>query len=461
MPFMKKRNGCITSNLDGFRMCSTDVKKYPRILPYLLVTAFVSFAAAPAYPEILVVDEDAAAAMAAATDAATARLRVDAAAGERRVGTANNFLLPSLTASVAAAEKVVSGADATASGVVKLSSGLSLSAADFQAKTTVGREAAALRLQAQAAADRIGRDARVAFYRLILLSQRVRLAEGAVEIAREGAERTAEEYRNGLSSERVKRQSEVSLAIEKLALERVRTEAAVAEAYFRSLLGVAEGTELSFSGSLETPEISVDAALAADLSRRNDLALIAARLAVQESLRAEDRLGRRYPALSLSATASSEVADLSSGAGGSLSDRAVSGASFTVTLSSPNLAAFLPFSKEAEKSASLADAEAKLRLEGADLTRVAKLEVESLLAKLAVSRIAIASLTESLALAAEVVELTREAYAVGAASYQDLRTAETDLDQARVDEAAERFTYLSTIIDLEYAVGRRLRPAKE
>ncbi len=442
-------------------MYSTSVKKYPRRLPYLLVTAFMSYAAAIAYPEVLVLDEEAAAAMAAAADAATARLRVDAAAGERRTRTANNFLLPSLTASAAATEKVASGADATAPGVVKLSSGMSLSAADFQAKTTIGREAAALRLQAQAAAERVGRDARVAFYRLILLSERVRLAEGAVEVAREGAERTAEEYRNGLSSERVKRQSEVALAIEKLALERARTEAAVAAADFRSLLGVKEGTELSFSGSLEAPEVAVDGSLAADLSRRTDLALNAARLAVQESLGAEDRLGRRFPTLSLAATASSEVADLSPGAAGSLADRAVSGASFTVTLSSPNLSAFLPFSKEAETSAALADAEEKLRLEGADLARAAKLEVESLLAKLAVSRLAMASLAESLALAAEVVELTREAYAVGAASYQDLRTAEKDLDQARVDEAAERFSYLSTIIDLEYAVGRRLRPAKE
>ena len=436
--------------------------KYPWTLSIAQAAALLVLAATSLHAEVLVLDEDAAAALAAEKDTVTASARVDALAGERRVGIANNFLLPSLTAGVAVTEQVTSEVDATMAGVARLSSVLNLSASDFKAKDTIAREARALSLQERAAVERIERDARTAFYRLILLSQQVSLAESAVEVAREGAERTAVEYRNGLSSERVKRQSEVYLEIEKLALERIRAELTIAMIGFRSLLGIPEGTELSLAGDLEAPPFVVDRSMVADLSLRTDLALVAARLAVQESLRAEDRLTRRVPSLSLSAVASSTVADLFPGAGADpLSDRAVSAASLTVTLSSPNLTAFLPFSKEVETSAKLRDAEIKLGLDGAELLRKARIEVETLLAELEVSRLALDSLKEALSLADEVVSLTTEAYAVGAASYQDLRIAEKDLDKARLDAVEERYRYLSTIIDLEYAVGRRLRPAKE
>lgn len=427
-----------------------------------LVLAFLFFSAASAFAAPLEVDEDAAVALAIAKDAATAAARIDAAGQERRSAVANNFLLPSLTASVATTETASSESDAKTSAVLKLSSALNLSASDFKAKDTAAREAESLRVGSRVAEERIARATRKTFYRLLLLSDQESLAEGAVALAMVNAQRTNEEYRNGLSSQLVKRQAEVSLEMERLALERKRMERTIALSSFRSALGLADGTELKLSGSLEAPSLTVDESMVADLSSRSELALIAARQAVQESRIAEDRLGRTVPKFSLSAAVSSTVDDLFPGsAAPSLADRAVSGASVTLTLSSPNLTAFLPFSKELETSASLRDAALKLQVEHDEAERAARIEAETLLAALKVSGAAIQSLSASLSLAEEVLALTREAYAQGAVSFQDLRAAEKDLDKARVDALAERYTYLTTIIDLEYAVGRRLRAAKE
>lgn len=403
-----------------------------------------------------VVDEKSAVDLALHADTAAAAARIDLESKERKAETKGSVFVPSLTASAIGRESVsqTGGAlNATPSAVVRLNSSLSLSASALQGGKTADLDAAAARVQTRAAIEKVERDTRKAFYKLLLLREQTKVAEAAVGIALGSLERTVEEYRNGLSSQRTKRQAEIAYETEKLTLSRRRAEYDSARASFSARIGLPDDS-WTIEGDLDIMPVDVSSvAVSRDtLSARTDVAAAFASAAVQESKVEEARRAWLIPALALNA----QIDMTKTGN----ADPAPSGL-FTLTLSSPNLSAFLPFSSDAVSLEASRGSLKKLRLQADETARAAVLEIAALLRSLSVSSAAIASLSSSVELAREVVALTREAYDVGAASYQDLRTAEKDADSARVALLSERYTYLSALIDLEYACGKPLRPAKE
>jgi outer membrane protein TolC len=407
--------------------------------------------------EARILDENAAVELALRADVSVAAQRLDLEGKERKAASRNNVFLPSLAASAIGRENYAESKTGDFAGTLttalRAASSLSLSAAALQAGTTAEAEASAARIQARAATEKSEKETRKAFYKLILLREQRKVAESAVEVAKGSRDRTAEEYRNGLASELTKRKSDINYETARLALARKRAEYETAAAAFSVRLGLRD-KEWDLSGNLDFPAIDLSALSsgATDLGARTDVAIALAQTAVQESKIEEERRALRFPTLSLGAqydwTRTGEA------------DFAPS-AQVSVTLSSPNLSAFLPFS---DKSVALQASQGtlrKLRLQADETARNAALEVQTLLRTLSVSAAAVASLAESVELAREVVRLTREAYAVGSASYQELKDVEKEADDARVGLLSERYTYLSALIDLEYATGKQLRPKKE
>jgi outer membrane protein TolC len=402
-------------------------------------------------------DEDAAVELALRADVSAAVQRLDLEAKERKAAASYNVFLPSLTGSAIGrdsfAEAKGGGLESTGSVALRAASSLTLSAAALQSGRTAAADVSVSRVQTRAAAEKVEKETRKAFYRLLLLREQRMVAESAVEIARGSRDRTAEEYRNGLASERTRRQAEIAYETERLALARRQAEYDTARSAFSARIGLRDD-EWDVAGGLDLAPVDLSrfALGPQDLLSRADLALAAAQIAVQESKVEEERRALRVPTLSLAGQY-----DWTKSGDGDFTPTA----SLSVTLSSPNLSAFLPFSDKAVSLDASLGTLRKLRLQADEAARNAALEVESLLRSLAVSASAAASLSASVELAREVVKLTREAYDVGAASYQDLRTAEKDADAARVALLSERYTYLSSLIDLEYATGKQLRPKKE
>ena len=60
-------------------------------------------------------------------------------------------------------------------------------------------------------------------------------------------------------------------------------------------------------------------------------------------------------------------------------------------------------------------------------------------------------------MAQEIYELTLDAYRGGTTDFLAVQKADDDLETARYTLLAERFTYLSTLIDLEYALNTPIR----
>ena len=409
------------------------------------------------YSEVRRLDEDAAVEFALRADVSAAVQRLDMEAKERKAAARYNVLLPSLTASAVGrdsfAEAKDGGLESTGSVALRAASSLTLSAAALQSGLTAAADASVSRAQMRAAVEKVEKDTRKAFYKLLLLREQRKVAEAAVEVARGSRDRTAVEYRNGLASERTKRQAEIAYETERLALARRQAEYDTARSAFSARIGLGDD-EWDSSGELDFAPVDLSRfALGPQaLLSRADLALAAAQASVQESKIEEERRSLRVPTLSLAA----QYDWTKSG-----QNDFTPTASLSVTLSSPNLSAFLPFSDKAVSLDASRGALRKLRLQADDAARNAALEVDSLLRSLAVSASVAVSLSESVELAREVVKLTREAYDVGAASYQDLRQSEKDADAARAALLSERYAYLASLIDLEYATGIALRPKKE
>jgi outer membrane protein TolC len=131
-----------------------------------------------------------------------------------------------------------------------------------------------------------------------------------------------------------------------------------------------------------------------------------------------------------------------------------------VTISVP-LSNYLPVSKSSVEVLASEDAIDSLVVQRESILESALSEVNTLKRQLDSSHRSIESLELGLRLAQEVYELTLEAYEQGATDFLDVQEAEDDREQARYDLLSERFTYLTTLIDLEYALNTELREGTE
>ncbi|MFA6508493.1 MAG: TolC family protein [Treponemataceae bacterium] len=420
-----------------------------------IVAAFLTLSFS-AYASPRIVDENTAVELALRNDVGAAIQSLELAAKERKAGTKNNIFLPSFTGSAIGRESVSQAGDgltAIPAAIVRLNSALTLSAATLQGGKTAELDAAASRFQSKATIEKVEKETRKGFFKLLLLREQTKVAESSVEIALGSLDRTVEEYRNGLTSQRTRRQSEIAYETEKLTLSRRRAEYDAARSAFSVRIGLRDEDWVA-GGDLEVLPIDLKTvSFGSDtLLTRSDVSLAFASAALQESKVEEARRSWLIPTLAMSAQI-----DVTKTGNADLTPSGL----FTLTFSSPNISAFLPFSSDSVSLEASRGTLQKLRLQADDTARAASLEVESILRTLSVSFSAITSLSASVELAREVVLLTREAYDVGAASYQDLRTAEKDADSARVALLAERYTYLAALIDLEYATGKPLRSQKE
>ena len=59
-------------------------------------------------------------------------------------------------------------------------------------------------------------------------------------------------------------------------------------------------------------------------------------------------------------------------------------------------------------------------------------------------------------LAEKAYNMTYEAYRVGTTEILDVRDSESQLSQAKLGLLNEKYTYLTTLLDLEYAINAKL-----
>jgi outer membrane protein TolC len=298
---------------------------------------------------------------------------------------------------------------------------------------------------------------RKAFYGILMQDQSIALSRDKLANSEERVKQTQTNYKNGLVSELTLLQTQLACETQKPALREAENGFRQQKAMFAFLLGLPVGTEIDLSGSIapDIAKLDANALIAKHLGSSYDVAILrASREMLDTQLRAA-RLQRYTPSVALSQgwqpSLTSKI-DSNWLDGDNWQD---SSGAFSLTLAF-NLTNLLPFSQNGMQIQETKDNAEKLDNAIRMTLYNEELEIRNLVEKLDKSKASIATMEMSVSLAQKAYGLTEQGYRAGAIEYLDLKDAENALLSAKLGVLAEKFTYISTALDLEKALNAKL-----
>lgn len=299
------------------------------------------------------------------------------------------------------------------------------------------------------------RDVKKMFYSLLLLQENLKLQQTMLENARQRMIQAQTSYKNGQVPELSYLQAQV--AYENKLPGVIEMEQMVKQQFdmFCFVLGMPYGTQIALEGSIEPSFYSVNAEelINKHLYNRLDIKSFNKNLQILNDSLTATKLQIFTPALAVSYSFQPMLSDVTGEWFNSDSWR--DNGSFSVTLAW-NLTNMLPFSsnsvgmKETKKSIE------KMELTYATVLQNAEIEIHTLVDKLEKSQAAIEAGLSSVELAQKAYNMTLTAFKNGTTEYLDVKDAESQLAQAKLGLMNERYTYMTGILDLEYAINSEL-----
>lgn len=300
---------------------------------------------------------------------------------------------------------------------------------------------------------KLERDIRKAFYGLIASKASIELLEANIKTAQKMYAQADTNYQSGLIPELDLLRAEVSTKSLLPDLHSLETQYKAALMQFKLLLGVDSGVEIDIDGELSfaPPELDVNVLTDRRLFARHDIRhLMLSKELLENSRRATIEI-ERLPTVIISggwSTAVNDPFDSSNWEGGAWADQGT----LTATVSLP-LDGFIPNSKTS----------VKLKDQQADIDRMqstlelaimaAKIEIESLIMAINNANSAIKIRELNVELARKAHEMSVEAYNLGTKEFLEVESAQNALLQAEQELLMEKYTGLSALLDLEYALG--------
>ncbi len=429
----------------------------------VLTILMISTALLPVFAQTIVLTEDSAVERAIVENLSLAQGRVNLSTSARSADTAWNALLPSMNVSgtLARSNEEISTTDPyNTTFSARLEAQLVFSIASIEGISTARLQYINDQITYEQAVADVALAVRQSFYSLILAEQNITVAEQSVATAEETLVQTQTEFNAGLVSEVTLRQAEVTLRNRRLTLQRQEAAYDDALANFRLLLGIREEQVIELEGTIEVEALDGldEIAGRTDLTGRWDLQDIDAQIATRRSVNRATTQLERTPTVTLGASYSPALADpfnADNPAGDEWNDQG----SLSVTVTIP-LDNYLPFSSTGVDLRGNDDILSALEIQRANVLDNARFEVDSLLRALQSSAVALESLELSLSLQEEIYLLTLDSYQQGVTDFIDVLEAADDLEEARYQLLSEQFTYLSTLLDLEYALNTTIRTSQ-
>ena len=293
------------------------------------------------------------------------------------------------------------------------------------------------------------------FYALLLQQESLNLQKTTLANAKNRFEQAKINFRNGLIPELSLLQTEVTYENQKPAI--VKQEQALKEQLdtFAFLLGIPQGTEIALSGEI-TPdfvELNPQELYQKYMENNLEIALFKKNLEMMKINYSAQNLQIYTPAVSLSYGWQPVLSDITADWGDK--DNWFDNGSFSVTLAW-NLTNMLPFSSASLKVQDLKNNIEQMNLNLINLEENAKMKINNLVNVLNQSRAAIESSNRNISLAQKSYDMTSIAYRNGTTELLDVREAETQLNQAKLALASEKFNYLAGLLDLEFAINSKL-----
>lgn len=321
-------------------------------------------------------------------------------------------------------------------------------------RTTVSNYEAGL-ISYEQSVKQTERDVKKMFYGMLLMQENLKLQQEMLENAKMRMEQAAISYRNGQVPELSYLQAQVTYENKRPTVLEMEQTIAQQMNTFAFLLGLPYGTKLELVGTIEPEFITVDSNELVEkyLTNRLDVQGLYKNIElVSHGLKAST-LQTYTPALALSYGFQPVVMDITKN--WFEDENNMDNGSFSVTLAW-NLTNILPFSSNMVSLRENKKNLEKLELSVATILQSGEMEIASLVDKLKKCESSISAMEYNVELAEKAYNMTYEAYRVGTTEILDVRDSESQLSQAKLGLLNEKYTYLTTLLDLEYAINAKL-----
>jgi len=315
-------------------------------------------------------------------------------------------------------------------------------------------------LNRKAAAAKLGRDVRKAFYQLLALHSAVDVFQSEVKVAQDRYTLSKANAEAGLGSELSMLQAQVSYENRKPPLADQRLNEQNAQAAFRILLDLPDGAPLDLEGSLDVTPDELKTALSLD-PEKLILAHLSSRYDVNQAQGAVKSLANiadlqsetEWPALLFGFSADPTVnAPFKDDAWKSPSNWMQTSGNFMVGLGW-KLDNFLPGSTTGIQIEGWRRQAKEAQLGAEQTLRGGAQDIRSLVGRLKKSATSLDGLRLSVKLAQKSADLSADGYSAGTTSFNDTQDADQQLQQAKLQLLNEELTFRSTLADLDFALA--------
>ncbi len=338
---------------------------------------------------------------------------------------------------------------------------LALSAATQYAVREAGLAYESGLIDFQTAKIQVERDVRKAFFSLIVAEQSIQLAEQELVTAQKRYQQTLQNFEAGLVPRLQALSAQVAMENLKPALERQRIGYTTALMNLAFMLGLDSKDEIELQGSIEAEAHSFDAGrlIQRYVNNRLDVQSLLKQIEILENTKRLSRITGFSPTVSLSYSYAPGLND-PFGSGWSNDDSWSDSGRLVLAVMMP-LHAFIPGSQFREGLAELDDGIEKLHLALEQVREAAAIEIESIVLELEKSQRSMTAFDLNVELAREAYDLTEEAYRAGTEELLEVQNASDELNKAQLALLNEKYTYLSGLLDLEYALNTKLSELEE
>lgn len=293
------------------------------------------------------------------------------------------------------------------------------------------------------------------FYGILLQTESLKLAKDKLAASEERLRQVSLNYRNGLVSELNYLQAQLGVETQKPQIMEAELNLNQQKSFFAFTLGLPLGTELELQGTINPiiRTLNADDLIRDNLANRLDLAILRKNLEILSTQLSASRLQRFTPSFSISQSFAPRLSPIDADWLEKDNWKDNSGA-FSVTMAF-NLTNLLPFSASGTQASDVKDNLEKLNLGMSQARYSAELEVRNLVRKLQKSVTSIQAMEFNVSIAEKAYRLTEQGYKAGTTEYLDLKDAENSLMQARLGVLSEKFTYVTTTLDLETALNMK------
>lgn len=299
------------------------------------------------------------------------------------------------------------------------------------------------------------------FYGLLLQQENIRIQKTSLENARLRAVQTETNFKNGLVPELSMLQAQVSYENKRPEVEQADRLLRQQLDTFAFIIGLPVGTSIVLDGSIEPEYVDVDVDTliqkysASSLDIKNLDATISS---LKDNLSAIN-LSSYTPALALNYSLQPALIYGLDFDRYTDADNWNDSNSFSITLAW-NLTNLLPWSSNRQNAKNIESNLKKLELSREMAVENQKVEVRKAVDTLTQARQQIDAMGRNIKLAQRSYEMTMRSFRNGTTELLDVRDAESQLDQAKLGLANQKFNYISALLDLEKTLNINLTSAK-